>query len=61
MQHAPSPHPLYVGDGSKGTARSLQFGTNDDRSCQSEVEYNENLRYGLLLKQFPKKGNCKKQ
>ena len=26
---SPPPPPLYVGDGSKGTARPLQFGTSD--------------------------------
>ena len=62
------PGQCSVGDGSKGTAGPLQFGTNNIagvarmRLSTTNCVRDSQLRIfprGLLLKPFPKKGNCK--
>ena len=65
QQHAPIP-PLHVGDVSKGTAGPLQFGTSDVAGvAKVRLSTTTNCLQlwifprGLLLKPFPKKGNCK--
>ena len=65
----PPPPPLYIGDGSKGTAGPLQFGTSDVAgvarmrlSTTTNYLRDYQLRIfprGLLLKPLPKKGNRK--
>ena len=66
MQYAPTS--LHVGDGSKGTAGPLQFRTSDvagvARMRLSTTTALQRLQLwisprGLLLKPFPKKGNCR--
>ena len=68
VAHAAGP-PLHVGDGSKGTAGPLQFGTSHvagvarmrlstRRNCLRDSNSGFSLEV-YLLKPFPKKGNCK--
>ena len=69
MQHAPPPPPSPCRWWVQRNSRTITvWHQRRRRSCQNEVEYNNKLLQrlqllifpqGLLLKPFPKKGNCK--
>ena len=70
VAHAACPHPpppspalFHVGDGSKGTAGPLQFGTSNvtgvARMRLSATTPAPDFPSRFTLKPFPKKGNCK--